>query len=925
MKRLISIFIAIILLISSVSIISVLAKDVSYDVSVFNGRLTSLKNLGVISDEFEGFSCDDFVTGGMFKKSLYNIFKVNFVKNSYGLNEVTEKRFISTDAALKIIIDILGYNPDGKYTKWYSNARNIGLTEFLSKTDGNLTFYDFVILNFNILKAEPNNEVKSIVNDTVHYKKASDTVSKIYMNAQYFDGIVIADNYGQLSYTQETGKDIVKIRLFDDLMLSLKSNGINTYGLLGYRTEGFYKSNGGNELVSIYPYENEVLNLNYKNYPYIENGYVYYEFNNKEKREKITADIELIHNGMNINTNEFKSLFDGKDGNVFYDLTFINNGIGNKYSVISIRTYKPYVIEAFSSKGFQGKTKNGDVIGYKDKYERGFVFVENIDGTMLLPEEIKDGDVLNIFENTNPDKAVMVFKTADRKEGYISQMGEKSKVVTYDLEIIGEENEFVDVEVLPAFEKNVGLGDYAEFVFDISGRLLRAEQKNSTSEMGIFVKLEDVDETKREDIRLLAFGDLKNEEKQELKLINISKGAKVFGNKITKDNIDSINKKLFHTIVNYSLNANGEIVKIYTSDAESDTTGFETINRHSELDSLDKLVDTDSCYCFSENNDIIFCKREKETDVPFNSEGVNRYSKDVMKICTSNKVLYTKLISVPDISINEASLDYKNEYGILDIQNIQYFNSGGKNIHKAEGYFKKGDIAPEYIVYFRNWYTPVESFEEIKNNDYPFLVNKVSTAINPVTGNNATKISGIYNNKYVDFYTADEKLLHWNVAASKYLDVSEGDIVILMFDALGSVTYGARLYDYFPESNTGKIDGMYVNNDNKVFKNATYYTDLITAAIVYDGYIYHILNDSTILYAINDNNLTFEDAYKSKIGFNKPRSIYVFDTEKNDAEGRAYTGDIKKSTVSYVQNSENASKIVIYHYSGNCKLMVIYK
>jgi len=95
--------------------------------------------------------------------------------------------------------------------------------------------------------------------------------------------------------------------------------------------------------------------------------------------------------------------------------------------------------------------------------------------------------------------------------------------------------------------------------------------------------------------------------------------------------------------------------------------------------------------------------------------------------------------------------------------------------------------------------------------------------------------------------------------------------------------------------------------------------------LIVKGYIYHILNDSTILYAINDNKLNPEDAYKSRIGFNKPRSIYVFDTEKRDSEGRAYTGDIKGSTVSYVQSSENASKIVIYQYSGNCKMMVIYK
>ena len=437
----------------------------------------------------------------------------------------------------------------------------------------------------------------------------------------------------------------------------------------------------------------------------------------------------------------------------------------------------------------------------------------------------------------------------------------------------------------------------------------------------MFVKLGAEDGAFDNNIKLLVFGELGEETKPQLKLTPLAKGAKVFGKKVEDSDIASVNKKLFHTIVSYSVNSNGEIVKIFTSDTEEDSTGLETLNRHSMLESLDSKVDTQSL-SFGINLDHSFY----DTTVLDGETGNTKIREIKLRPLTGDA--YCDIISVPDISIREAGLNHQHEYGILDIINKEYFPVGGVKRNKAEAYFEKGSVVPKYVVYSKNWLEAPQHYEDITYLLRPMLINEVRTAVNPKTDEISTKVSGMYFGKYVDFYTADTKLLNWRSTSSadKYVDISEGDVLLVMFDAQGDLTFGARIYDYDPVAKTGDIDEKNVNSTNKLYKNTTGFVDISQSNFIYEGYMYHVLRGSGLFYTINDRTLSTEQAYASRIGFGSPtKNTYVFDTSKRIADGRATTGTVSGATVRYVQDAENASKVVIHHRSGLCQSMIIYK
>ena len=379
MKRIISLFICLNVLLSLFSLpIAVNAED-DIDLINHNMRVQFIEALGIEIDEILKGDIYDFVNRGQAAAIIANLIKCNYESNDLigVFSDVDEKheyvKQIETLAQLGIIHGYTDktYKPDNDMkiedlTMLYirlaghhirmevgENASNIAseldLFKNVKSIAGEISILDFVTITYNVLHAKVY-ELNLTSADNFILQETNMTLMEELYDVRYHEGIITKTDVTTLW----SASDIQD----NELVVSGKNGEITVFAPEsdGFREDlgkniGIYYIDGEDEKTYVYHYvlsRNNIVNLDFLSIDFsestIENRKIYYydKESNKNKTIELADDFSFIYNYMYYGEAAFDfSSLDGKSGL----MTAIDNNTDGKIDVLKIIVYDIYFIQ----------------------------------------------------------------------------------------------------------------------------------------------------------------------------------------------------------------------------------------------------------------------------------------------------------------------------------------------------------------------------------------------------------------------------------------------------------------------------------------------------------------------------------------------------------------------------------------------------
>ena len=495
---------------------------------------------------------------------------------------------VTLDECVKTVVAAMGYEPaaqmaGGYPSGYYSVAADKHILTNIKGTGNEPAVRrDILFLIYNAL------DVPHMVDDYSgqgRYEIDDDTTIRSLIedskDLKAVTGIVTANSQMWLD-KEQSGMNTDQIEL-DGEIYDVDENVVKIASeLIGQEVVAYYRDdekNGERTVYNIQPTtENTVTRINAEDLDEFTDTEIQYS-DESGKSHKIKLNDATRYTYNNRPETRFLSLF-GDIENGF--ITVIDNDGDNKTDFVFVSEYKSYVIEKANKNGnlklkYMGYSSGDPYVSYinvlLDEDKDNAFIIENSDGTELTYADLKEDDVISLFEN-NYDTFIKVVKS-DEEVLRNSVSGKSSD----DTVKIGDNEYDVEYEALYEWLKT---GDVYDFYINAYGKIVYAasaddsDAEKNTWKYGYIYRAYNGDSDEKE-VKMINAGSVINREETNLEdrtdtetvPVTICQNDSIVSLKVANTvNTDSGScksadiDKYVGMPVKYTLNASGELKKI---------------------------------------------------------------------------------------------------------------------------------------------------------------------------------------------------------------------------------------------------------------------------------------------------------------------------------------------------------------------------
>ena len=580
-KVLVSIFLAVSMLLTNISVIAEESASTGYEKAV---QMLSQMNIISVIEGNNDFSSQANVTREEFCIYLARAFKLETsnvtqvfadvpadsglaqyvyalyekgVVSGYGGN-FRPKDIITYNEAVKMLVSILNYDYAaslGGYPTGYQRiASSLGITDKVYGVD-RMTKGAAAQLIYNAMAA-PFMELAGIQGTEITFKSNSDKsiLTELY-DIYEGKGVVKASNTA--SFTTGVGEIEIGEVLIDNTVYKVGTT--NAASLLGHYIEFYYleqdKDAEEYELVMVTKDNGEELVINGRQIvEFKDNTYRYRNDEGKTKKIKLDQDFMIMYNSGYPNSNFNVAMMTPEMGII----KLVKSGKGSGYSAVIIEEYENYIVSAVD--------ESSEVIYFKDKSN---IVLRNTDcaifdakGKEIDISSIEEWNIVSVLRSSDGRKTTL-YVSNDEIEGKISSKGNSNDprvTINYD-------KYYADPKVLSTLK----LGDDSVFYLDYCGNIAGAREVYSDELKYAYLTDTKIDSYYGENLDERVYVKLFDLDGTENKYYLAEKVR--INDILYKENPEAIIDSalsLTVKILKYKLNSDGEISIMYVYDGRSD-------------------------------------------------------------------------------------------------------------------------------------------------------------------------------------------------------------------------------------------------------------------------------------------------------------------------------------------------------------------
>lgn len=456
--------------------------------SVDEYHMDLIKSLGIINED-SSIDAGSKITKEQFLRSIYNMCSLNDISDiagtayELGLINFSDKakinleESISYEEAVSITVAALGYNiaavEKGGYPSGYIQvATSLKLGKGVDTSKSEMTYEDASEMLYNALECKMMGTNLSGKYELTE-KNILNDVLKVYKTKGLVTGI--------------NGVSIAGEKITDDRYITIDTQRFevgqtNAGEFLGQRVTYYYKNNEGDipQLVYICSDLDEVITINSDMINKISNvkdnvfEIEYEDFKGNTYNKDIKPNYIILNNELvGFDTGSVIGLMTFELGNI----TLISSENNDIFDIVKIDKYENYVVNHVSNEYIYDKYNKEPIPIDLDQTKQ----IVNVlkDNKHITLGEIKDGDVVSVYKNSNMDLTLVV--SDNSFEGLIEEIEQSEN---------GNERLIIDGYPYNCYvsDSSISVGAYGTFYTDSNGNI--AEVKLQTNEKyGYLIKM----------------------------------------------------------------------------------------------------------------------------------------------------------------------------------------------------------------------------------------------------------------------------------------------------------------------------------------------------------------------------------------------------------------------------------------------------
>ena len=912
MKRIISLLLSTLMLVSVLYIPKASAKEVEF-AGTYDEAVAVLSHIGIVSDlnTENGGNAYSVVTRAKFAelvakalnlKSTTDMIYFSDVKSDHRaytyINALVESNILSLaddnkfnpedavtyEQAMKILVCALGYGyhaeSNGGFPGGYiMKAQQLKLLKDVTVGD-EVKYGDAVMMLFNAVTTEMS-DIEKISTDNISYAKSDKTILSVYWNIYKSEGY-LTEYYGGSMNSREVEKDEVYV---DDTKYKIL-NTINPNKYFANYVEYFYEEKNDTKTV-IYLQNDESNNdgriidsEHYVSFSSDQSSIKYYDNNYNSTRDiSFERTAKVIFNGMPYTgslTQLFADYFDNKSHRGTIYITSNNSSAKN---VVVINAYRAFVIGDIDSNGkVYNKYNNADILDIEKLTYVNFYDTDN----SMIENNIASNNVYTAAVSQDGKCASFVYHRTPTVTGAVSGIMGDGKIVV-------DSNSYdVDKSVFNSISMPK-IGNDCELYVDEFGYVIYIKENNGNADMRVAYLMQLstpnlLDTTIK--IKLLD---------QDNKILTLESCEKLIVDRIKYESADIGNNPSIafadSTLVSGRYVVNHQIIR-YRTDADG------------AVKEIDTAVQSEK----EKDNEGYTLTKYKDNPYEKMFEGLSKKRKTVRYCGQGGKALYrldsniiftqadSIMFNVP-LTDAEGYLMHNPNYTILDgnlTDGREYTKDENGNKIKAEDYMYsvgfKGMVSGYSYFADAYDYDKDKPYAECIVNNYPVaeimtnvqLVKEFSEGID--SQGEVTSFITLMSGASEVSYSIEEGLLKKGTNN----EIKPGDVVRTVYDsARGRVYELTKVYD----STTDKIIPYSTSTSSTSYENwAAGYAN--SANITYmigrqltKGRV--LKRTDSVLYVDWNNDFEYDEIVETK-----GASIIVCDKNNEKSDQRYTTGSI---------------------------------
>lgn len=640
--------------------------------------------------------------------------------------------YISFDAAVKILVNVLGYTAvarakGGYPTGYLIVAKQIKLTYGIISEDM-VTNGVAAKLIRNAIEA-PTCEVTGISNDGFTIAGTGDNLLYLRHNVMMINDIFNSDMNASLSGVGLTGRNTVTVG-----NVILKCDNGNNLKYLGCIVNAYYDADTKEIIYCEIDEDNEILTISSDSDPTYSSGVLsYYDENsNRMQRESIPSDVQIIYNGKNL-TRFSEGKFAVNNGKI----ELVDNDSDGKWDVVKIYEYTTFIVDSLDYDNNRLYVKNSaDSVIYLDNTQCEFYDA--------------DGNIID-YSYITPLCALSALISDDAKVMYFyksSKVAVMKVVEITDDNITGDNGETYGIAPgYTEFYGEIGLGDSESFLIDIfgniCGKVTGVRRKGELAYM-LATEYKELEKT----VYFAAVTERSTKNKKRI-IIKSDERIKIDGDKYKPSEAE--------TVIQNLLDSETEKIVMLFYDSDERVTEIDTLNMGANEDPNNSL-------CLDYNAPAGSGLLYRETSGTFGGKTV---------MAKGFKVFYVPLHEIGE----EPALSG------MDVRDYRSLSTG-ENYDNFSTY-KIGKDNLECIAMVRN------ASATDRNGSYDMymslmLIESLYVDKDPLTGDSEKGFYYYYQGVRNKAFVADSEIAN---------ELESGDIVMLSFDADGYINDYRMVYD----------------------------------------------------------------------------------------------------------------------------------
>lgn len=289
--------------------------------------------------------------------------------------------------------------------------------------DKNINRGDLAQMIFNALVTDM--VVQTVYGDVEKFEKipGQNLLGEVF-DASVVYGMVTAQNGLNLYTEKPLEEDTISID-----RVAYKLNGYSLGDVLGYQVQAvvYRDTKGQGSILGLTIDENdETIALPLDEYVYVNNQYLYYTQNGKEKKKNLSAFDSLVVNDMAVSVSQFATLLGAAQG----EIRLSKPQRHGDYTMAVVRNWSSFVVDRVSVMDEKiyldyGAVYNGN--SYIDANYTKDVHIQR-NGNSIRLEEVSAGSVIDVIESKNGE-ALTISVSEAKISGKISELTNNTVVI----------------------------------------------------------------------------------------------------------------------------------------------------------------------------------------------------------------------------------------------------------------------------------------------------------------------------------------------------------------------------------------------------------------------------------------------------------------------------------------------------------------